>query len=286
MAKTLKEIFGLREMAITVPDENVPALRRAIGHAIKAGTLPHAAAAWVPRPAKGGELPAPVPAAQKLPLGVGPTDNPALKGTALNLHRGAQPGMSGKALGGWASWKAQHPDLGPGKAKATPPPIPAAALRKKEPSSLPIGKAQFAPELPKPKSANVKLGKGDPNFKPSIDWSKDSAISGEFPDLPEPPSANVPTSNDDYRSPFGNLGLGRMASSWDEVPDWARDDEKMPRPGGGSMKIPRSPEENPNIGSKPGKLPKTRPTQSPVGAQWQDKKPGMLSRLFGKKGSK
>lgn len=51
--KTLKEIYGLHEMAINVPDGDVAALRKVIRQAILSGDLPGEAMAWIPRKAKG-----------------------------------------------------------------------------------------------------------------------------------------------------------------------------------------------------------------------------------------
>lgn len=53
MAKTLKEIFGLREVSVNVPDADAPALRRLIDIAIEHGQLPPEARAWMSRD-KGG----------------------------------------------------------------------------------------------------------------------------------------------------------------------------------------------------------------------------------------
>ncbi len=64
MAKTLKEIFGLREMAINVPDADAPALRKIVDLAVQHGQLPPDAKAWFPRdgvagtPATGTSVPA------------------------------------------------------------------------------------------------------------------------------------------------------------------------------------------------------------------------------------
>ncbi len=299
MAKSLKEIFGLREMAMNVPDKDVPALRKHIDMGIKQGLLPQDASAWLPsdRAAKG-------------------TPAPGVKAGAAQAAKPSAPPPTakadiGKSLGGWAAHKAKSQDYvnpaksstpelddpwfaddepapakpAPKKAAATPPPIPKAALKK--------AKQPLAPHLPAPKSANVKMGKGSADFKPQTDWSKDVAFQGEFPDMPAPQSANQDIDNtDDYKSPFAGLGLGTGGSSWDDIPAYLRDPEQMPRAGGGSQRVPRSPEmgADDDIGA-PGKPPKKNKGPSPVGAPWSakdagEKKPGMLSRLFGKKGSK
>lgn len=99
----------------------------------------------------------------------------------------------------------------------------------------------------------------------------------DFPDLPAPQAASFQVGGDDgeeeYQSPFKGLGLG--GSSWDDVPAWMRDPEKMPMPGGGSRRIPGS-----------GTPDQSGP--SPVGRPWTDKdlapkKKGLLGRIFGRK---
>jgi hypothetical protein len=141
-----------------------------------------------------------------------------------------------------------------------------------------------------PKPADADLGD---------DWfTDDDDVSGaekepeaddgdDFPDLPAPEPASFHVGADDseeeYKSPFGVTGFG--GSSWDDVPDWMRDPEKMPMPGGGSRRVPGS--AKPSGGAGP----------SPVGKPWspkdaaktgdpdanKPKKPGLLGRVFGRK---
>lgn len=297
MAKDLKRLYRLREMAINIPDEDMTAFRRIVGNAVKAGELPPSAKTWAgiskapkftpddepqastpvkpARAAKGTKAPkaGPPPIPQTDPAVKAAMGQSASAWDKLGGEKPVNPARSTPEpidLDLDDPWFKNDPDK---KKSASPPPIPKAALQK--------GKSQLAPNLPAPPSAATKLGKGSPNFKPQINWSKDSAISGEFPELPEPQSAATDVSNDDdYKSPFGNIGGG--GSSWDDMPAWARDPEKMPRVGGnGSMPIPGSQKPDAPKGKGP----------SPVGAQWTDKdvksmnkKPGMLSRFFGKKG--
>src|SRR5690606_23773423 len=74
-------------------------------------------------------------------------------------------------------------------------------------------------------------GKGKKKAQPEPEVDDDG-----FPDLPAPQPASFEVGGDDdeegYRSPFGALGFGGW-SSWDDVPDWMRDPEKMPGPPGG-----------------------------------------------------
>lgn len=267
----LKRLYGLREMAINVPDRDVPALRRVVNAAIQTGHLPPEATGWVPRAAKG--TPSPDAAKAKGKDAEKPTA-PVSADTkaALDKSQSAWDGLANAGDATKAKSSDPHagvPEMDPRNLRAEPPPIPKAAMKR--------AKRPLAPDLPRPKSARVKLGKG--STKPrDIDWAKDASYSGEFPDLPAPGSANADVSGeDDYKSPFGHLGLG--GSSWDSAPDWMRDPEKMPHASGGSMRTPRSPEDAPKS---------TGP--SPVGRQWTDKdvakmskKPGMLAKLFGRK---
>jgi hypothetical protein len=299
--RSLKEIFGLREMAINVPDKDAPALQKIIDAAVQGGQLPAEAAHWMAT-SKAAQ-------ASSEPQASGEPKAPRAKGTKQNPVQAAPPQMSpgakadlDKSTSAWAKlggadyvnpakstpppvdldlddpWFKNDPDK---KKRTGPPPIPAAALNKKS-------KKPLAPHLPAPKSATQKVVNNDPN-KPT-DWSKDKSYVNDFPDMPAPQSANADVSNaDDYKSPFAGLGLGTGGSSWDTADKWMQDPEKMPHAGGGSQKIPRSPEGGPeDVLDIPGKLPKKPKLPSPVGAPWSpkqagEKKPGMLSKIFGKK---
>jgi hypothetical protein len=181
MAKSLKEIFGLREMPINVPDKDVPALRTAIDVGVKTGTLPADAAAWLPQTAKGtpatgvdtgaSRVGKPIPANQD-PKRSGKGTPPPPVPTAQQAR---SPG-SGKALGGWAAWKEKNPGGGVPPTSAAPPTSTtksASAWDKLATSPAvappPKSKGMFDPEsgadadFPQfgdaPKSANVKLNK-------------------------------------------------------------------------------------------------------------------------------
>ena len=255
MKKTLKEVFGLREMAINVPDKDVPALAKAISAAIKQGSLPPDAAAWVPQ--TGGAQPAANAGSKtKLPP-------PGSKPSPSVLK---PPATTSKTPSSWAAHKSSNPGQMPTApaakpAAATPPPIP--------------GKKTAGP--------SIKARNGDEEEFPSFAANKQEPI-------------DVAT-DDDYKSPFAGLGMGTKGSSWDNIPAWARDPEQMPRADrDGSGRIPSSgdPLDDADF-EKPGKLAKPQKKKglaslSPVGAQWTDKdvkkatkKPGMLSRIFGKK---
>ena len=168
------------------------------------------------------------------------------------------------------------------KRASSPPPIPKAALKK---ASRPL-----APNLPAPKPASVKLGKGKPGKPRGVDWAKDQALPGEFPDLPAPKPANAKVSSDDdgdddYKPPYGFIGTGW--SSWDDVPSWMKDTGHMPKSGGGSQRVPRTPKPvPPSVGDDDSEAPYTGP--DPVGRQWLDKdfkkkRPSLLQRMFGRK---
>ncbi len=149
---------------------------------------------------------------------------------------------------------------------------------KAEPAKKAVGKdpalaktvaAEPAVKAPAPRPPSPRIDTDD-------DW---------FPSFPQPKSAvtQVEPEEPEYRSPFGHLGLG--GSSWEAKPRWMSDPEHMPVPGskGGSQPVPGSRDREASAARGP----------SPVGRPWTDKdvgrmgkRPGLLSRIFGRKGSK
>ena len=201
--KRLTEIYRLDEMALEVPDDQLPGLKRAIRAAVNSEILPPEANSWVK----------------------------------------------------------DAPEAPKRSAKGTPPPEPG--------SERPKGKAKKAKDAPAPKPAGPPAGPRNGDEE-------------DFPDLGAPQGAATDVGDyqvdGGYRSPFGHMP---GHSSWDDVPDWMRDPDKMPAANGGSRYIP----------GKDGSEPPSS-EEDPM-ARWQgkvsnepdqQKKPGLLSRLFGRKG--
>jgi len=167
------------------------------------------------------------------------------------------------------------------------------APNKADPKPSPARDKAGEPE--EPVSPTAKTVASMPAVKPNVATNKGRSVpatnrfagrNGDeepFPDLGAPRSATTSVDPDDdgeYRSPFGHLGFGQ--SSWDAVPGYMRDPEMMPHASGGSQRVPGSRDREDQPAYK-GPSPKGRP--------WTDKdvksmgptKPGMLSRLFGRK---
>lgn len=246
MAKSLKEMYGLREMAVNVPDKHAAGLKRAIKAAVNSAILPPEANDWVKE----------VPAEPK-----------------------KAPASGKKPDAGY------DPKVATRSSKAEPKPVDA---------DLDDDWFQDEPKAKKGKATPPPEDAGDDEF-PS------------FPDSQAFQSANAPKltkgvepdDGDAGPAPF-NAAAYAYGSSWDDVPDWIRDTEKMPAPGdspiGGSWKLPRTQPDD-DVGDVPGKMPKAKKQRggapSAVGAPWsakdvkgspdEPKKPGMLSRIFGRK---
>lgn len=160
MAKSLKEIYGLREMAMEVPDKDVAALGSVVKQAILNGELPPEALNWL---YKGGAKAAKVEpkakgkkaAEPQQPATPTPAPAPAAKAKAtpppIPAPRQPVPAKSSKTPGGWASWKAQtDPSAWDALAGKAEPKAKAAPAPSKD---------DDFPDLPAPRSANVKLNK-------------------------------------------------------------------------------------------------------------------------------
>lgn len=234
MGSLLKEIFAISEVTVEVPDEDMPGLQRAVLAAVKSGELPKSATKWAR------------------------TADSAARAAARDQGR----------------FKKNEPE-GDGE----PADEPEAPAPKKEPvAKAPAKKAPRAKAKAEPQQAprhndmsvasyyaRARAQDKEPEAPAPAPEPKD-----DFPDLPAPKPASFQVGGDDaeggYRSPFGHIGGG--GSSWDNVPAWLRDPEMMPHAGGGSQRIPRSPEGGPeDVIDVPGKLP--------------GKKPGLLHRMFG-----
>lgn len=161
---TLRRLYGLREAVITVPDTDVPDLKKVVARAIKAGELSSDARAWFKRSA----------GSAKPTAGTGkPSEKPAPR----------QPASVSKTPSSWASWKQQAgdeapPSPAPDQSKAgsgatpTPPvPEPKKARPAVKPPPVPAKKAEIPfidvdpddefPQLAPPRPASVDL-KGKP----------------------------------------------------------------------------------------------------------------------------
>lgn len=178
MAQLLKEIFGIREMSIEVPDEHLPKLRNAVNGAVKSGELPDNALSWFfPQQSKGGDqakkddAPAPTSAAAKKPAAPAPKAAPQAKPTAKATDRTLKVQPSADAS--VRAWDAMG------------------------------GKSQ--PQKPAPKAV--------PKFDPSA-----SDADYDLPRFGDQPSATVKSpaflgagedepDDGEYRSPFAGVGI-------------------------------------------------------------------------------
>lgn len=178
--KTLKEIFSIREIAINVPDDDLPALKKVVAAAIKAGQMSPSAKAWM--------------------------------GMSKNVQQ--EPGDVAPEKPS----RTDFPVPGARSAKGTPPPIPqgkpsadpqsawdalAPPAQKKEPKT----KATPAPQKPvdptaswaAPKSANVQLGPETPDddapYKSPFAWDKidPDGTRGTDMDVPDSAQGNFKT---------------------------------------------------------------------------------------------
>lgn len=188
--KTLKEIFSIREVAINVPDEDVPALQKIVGAAIKAGHLPPSAKSWV------GMSTAPK---------FTPADAPA---PATRSAKGTPPPTPGaKSADPQSAWDA----LGP-KQAGKPAPTKAAAKAK-----APAAPADPTASWAAPKSANVQLGpepaEDDAPYKSPFAWDKidPDGARGTDMDVPDLEPGNFKTLK--QPEPKGPGLAGRVAGS-------------------------------------------------------------------------
>lgn len=174
MAKSLKELYGLREMAIEVPDENVGDLRKVVKQAVQLGILPSEADSWIPRkskyvakpekpaddepeakpatpsPKKGKKAKAPEASPERQPI---PTD-PAVK---ADLDKSASA---------WDKLGQQSPEPSPFKSNDRWAPPKDTEF---DPKGMAPGYGDDMPNLPEPKSANVKLNKHGQPLKAADD---------------------------------------------------------------------------------------------------------------------
>lgn len=276
----LKRLFGLVEMAVNVPDKDVPGLKRAIKAAVNSKILPPEANDWVAEvPAGGGK---------------------AAKAV------GAKPASKGK------------PQKSAGDNKydlklATRTSKPAA----QEPSSGGLGDDEddwFLEDEPELGAAGPgeKPAKGKGKKKQDAGKGTEPESDDEFPSFPGSQayqSQNAPQlskgigsdDGEDYLPSFNPKLYGGGHSSWDDVPDWMRDPDYsmpgLPDSGKDSMPIPRAAQAGssaaPSAAGKPwsdsdlkkfGIEPDDVKDAIPGGAAPDEpKKKGMLSRLFGRK---
>ncbi len=267
-------------MSITIPDEDVPKLRKIISRAVQHGVLPDAASGWLDqampdqkakdRPAepKGGT---PKRAVKSEPSDDEPGEDTGLD-PSLYAGTGAQPTQFGKKEPPASDmFKSGDPfkkkAKGDGEKAQQKPPRP--------PADMPN-------MLPHPKDASVKLHEPEPD------------------------------SDDSYRSPFGALGSYGGASSWDAAAAAQSDPDSMPRAGGAWGKMRRAKGQDWLSGTPfgpPGEddptAPPAKPMKFPTKGKAIDmdtglrkkqkpfdisqitgdapKKKGILSRIFGKK---
>lgn len=170
MAKTLKELYGLREMSVEVPDEDLPALRKVIKQATQLGILPADANAWVPKKSKYVAQPTddePAPTAAE------PTKKQA-KGKGKKVKEPEAPARQpiptdpavkadlDKSQSAWDSLNQKVSEPSPFKSNVKSEPM-------KGPEFDPTGihPDYDMPQFDAPKSANVKLNKqGQPMKEP------------------------------------------------------------------------------------------------------------------------
>lgn len=220
MAKTLKEVFGLREMSVNVPDENVKALKDVVKQAVLDGTLPGDAMKWLkgdkakskddakaatpekPAEPKGmsqkadGEQDSNWSAfAKKSGLSADGPDDSDFR-TAFRAASGAKPEPDHDkdieaAIGAYDSYGAKnrsqdHGPMVPAGQAAVP-----AAWRKDGMPGVPSarGDSGFPSKLPAPKSAATKIGKGTVPTKSPVAGDDDGLFTGW-----KPPSADEPGS--------------------------------------------------------------------------------------------
>lgn len=165
--KTLKEVFGLREMSVNVPDKDAPALQKIIDIAIQHGQLPPDAAHWMAvskaqtssTPQTSGE--------PKTPRGAKGTPSPTPSGKPS-----ADPQSAWDALAG---------------SKPAP-----AAKAKSATKAKPVAQKPVDPQASwaAPKSANVQLGpepEGDAApYKSPFAWDKIDPAGARGTDMDVP----------------------------------------------------------------------------------------------------
>jgi hypothetical protein len=162
MAKTLKELYGLREMAIDVPDTNVAALRTVVKKAILSGELPGEALAWL-MASKGAAAAAAEPKAKKAAKGKGKEAEPAAP-ASVPVQPAAKAAMD-KSQSAWDSLAAQAHTRNPGPAQVVPKPKPGmfdptSQDIQFDPRSKGLGGATGLDDLDAPQAANVDVKGG------------------------------------------------------------------------------------------------------------------------------
>jgi hypothetical protein len=168
-------MFGLREMSIEVPDDQIPHLRRAVSRAVQAKELPDGALSWF-FPEKGsGETKTDEPEKKSAPVAPKAKGKPAVnparptpKGGHPDRSVGIQPSMDA-SIRAWDSAAAPKAQQKPAS-KGTPSPT--------EPED---DFPNFAP----PPSANVDVGDQD-------DDDYRSPFAGTALDTSEPPPLRGP----------------------------------------------------------------------------------------------
>ena len=177
MARTLKELYGLREMAITVPDEDVASLRKVIQKAILNGDLPGEAMAWIPRKAKGTPAKG-TPEVEPKAEPSSPPEKKAKRSRAKEKEPEApprqpipvDPAVKADLDRSQSAWDQLGKKVGepgvPMKSKVRSEPMKGPEF---DPTGIHPDFGDDMPDLPTPKSANVDLKKGgDPD---APDWA-------------------------------------------------------------------------------------------------------------------
>jgi hypothetical protein len=280
----LKRLFGLREMAVNVPDKDVPGLKRAIAAAVNSKILPPEANGWVSAQPPAGAKPADQGGAKKAPAVGKKAPAPAAKPGDDAFFSDFKKGL--------------EPKPAPAT-KATPNPVDTDMeddWSQGEPDVYDPKKATRGAEAdadePEPQAPSAWGGKHKLPARRGADDSMPSFAGSDAFQSQNAPSLSAGADDDgdvDYKSPFGAMS-GGGGSSWDDVPNWMRDPERMPHASGGGMKIPGARDD----AGAPSKAKKQKgQPPSPVGKPWSakdvkgspddPKKPGVLSRLFGRK---
>jgi hypothetical protein len=170
--KSLKEIYGLREMSVEVPDENVAALRKVVKKAAQLGMLPPEADSWIPKKSKYVSKPAPADEPEAQPA-TPEKGKKAVKGKKAKEPEApvrepiaVDPAVKADLDKSQSAWDR----LGQ---KIDDPGVPLKSKVKSEPMKGPefdptgIHPDYDMPNLGAPKSANVKLNKkGQPERDP------------------------------------------------------------------------------------------------------------------------
>lgn len=164
--KSLKEIYGLREMSVEVPDENVAALRKVIKQATQLGLLPGEAEAWIPKKSKYVAKSADDAEAEPAPQAAEPAAKKAKQGKGKKGKEPEAPARQpiptdpavkadlDKSQSAWDSLNQKVAEPSPFKSNVKSEPM-------KGPEFDPTGihPDYDMPQFDAPKSANVKLNK-------------------------------------------------------------------------------------------------------------------------------